>query len=94
MFFALYALVPFPTVQRGCHDQCIRDLRIYMMRVHLHINVVQRDLSILSLDAHPWSRTPGLTSTLLLVHLPYSIPLLSVSLPAWPQNFSLCIFSL
>jgi hypothetical protein len=38
-------LLPFPT---SCRDQCIRDQCVYITRVGPHINVAQRDLSILS----------------------------------------------
>jgi hypothetical protein len=38
-------LLPFPT---SCQDQCIRDQCVYITRVGPHINVIQRDLSILS----------------------------------------------
>ena len=56
-----------------------------------HINVVQRDLSIISYPSPEQDSRLGIHSPLFLS--PYSIPLLSVALSKCPQNFSLCIFS-
>jgi len=84
------------TIRPCCHDQCIRDQCIHIPRVGPHINVVQLDLSILTSCLSPEQ------DSRLSIHSPsspskvssYSIPLLSVPFPIWPQNFFLCVFSL